>query len=316
MPLRIDPRVDYVSKRMLGSPEHPTVTIHFLNSMLKLAYPVVAVIILNPLVGKDRSEDKIIVLDILAKDSSGRLFNIEVQTRLPLCFPNRLLYYNCRNYWRQLLEGDEYTKLRPAISISLIDRRMFTLPDTAGRWHHSFRLRCDQDSNLVMTDDFEFHIIELPKFLSESDNIGELPPDQKWLYLFTHAAEMEPEQLSDLLGEEPYREAIGVLEMISKTPEDYQYYEDRLKFLRDQQANLADARQEGREEGREEGRVKGLEEGREEGREVGKLGGKIQLLQELLEEPITPDSELRDLSVDALTSQLAKLNQRLRDRPA
>ncbi len=73
MPLRIDPRVDYASKRMLGSPEHPAVTIHFLNSILKPQDPVVGVTILNPLIGKDRSEDKIIVLDVLAQDSIGRI---------------------------------------------------------------------------------------------------------------------------------------------------------------------------------------------------------------------------------------------------
>jgi hypothetical protein len=55
------------------------VTIHFLNSVLRLEAPIVSVFVLNPLVGKDRSED------------------IEVQTRLPLPFPRRLLFYNCRN---------------------------------------------------------------------------------------------------------------------------------------------------------------------------------------------------------------------------
>ncbi|MEZ6091368.1 MAG: PD-(D/E)XK nuclease family transposase [Pirellulaceae bacterium] len=97
MPLRIDPRVDFACKLMLGSPDHPDVTIHFLNSLLKLDAPIVEIEILNPLVGKDRSEDKVIVLDILARDSLGRLFNIEMQTRIiPLSFPNRLLLYNCR----------------------------------------------------------------------------------------------------------------------------------------------------------------------------------------------------------------------------
>ncbi|MFO0943376.1 MAG: Rpn family recombination-promoting nuclease/putative transposase [Pirellulales bacterium] len=257
MPLRVDPRVDFASKKMLGSPEHPAVTIHFLNSILKPQVPLVDVTILNPLIGKDRSEDKIVILDILAKDSIGRLFNIEVQTRLPLCFPNRLLYYNSRNYWQQLHHGEGYSQLRPAISISLVDRRMFTEPARTSRWYHSFRLRSDQDSSLVLTDDFEFHIFELPKFHPSSDNIGQLPPDQKWLYLFTRAATMESEQLSDLLGDAPYREAIGVLEMISKTPEDYQYYEDRLKFLRDEEAKLADAKQEGLEQGLEKGREEG-----------------------------------------------------------
>lgn len=58
MSLGIDPRVDFACKLMLGSPEHPAVTIHFLNSMLGLQVPVVEVEILNPLVGKDRSEEK------------------------------------------------------------------------------------------------------------------------------------------------------------------------------------------------------------------------------------------------------------------
>jgi predicted transposase YdaD len=59
-----------------------------------------------------------------------------------------------------------------------------------------------------------------------------------------------------------------------------------------------------------------LTQGREEGREEGKLSGKIQILQELLGEPVASDSELRELNVDALNTQLANLQQRLRDRPA
>ena len=178
---------------------------------------------------------------------------------------------------------------------------MFHQSEAAGRWHHSFRLRCDQDHRLAMTDDFEFHIVELPKFRPESDNIGDLPPDQKWLYLFTHAAEMEPEQLSDLLGEEPYREAIGVLEMISKTPEDHEYYEDRLKFLRDEEAKLVDAKQEGREEGREEG----LEEG-----EI-KL---IRTLQEILGEPVMAQSDLARHNLEQLQSIAEELRSRILGR--
>jgi predicted transposase/invertase (TIGR01784 family) len=91
MVLGIDPRVDFACKLMLGSPDHPTVTIHFLNSVLRLGAPIVGVRILNPLLGKDRADEKVIVLDVLARDSHGRLFNIEMQTRLPLSFPSRLL---------------------------------------------------------------------------------------------------------------------------------------------------------------------------------------------------------------------------------
>ena len=166
---------------MLGSPQHPAITVHFLNAVLQPVVPIVNVEILNPLVGKDRTEDKIIVLDVLARDALGRLFNIEMQTRIPLSFPSRLLYYNSKNYLRQIKEGDGYDQLHPAISICFLDRRMFNQPAESHQWHHSFRLRCDQNMELVLTDNFEFHIFELPKFEPTSDNIGELPAAEKWL---------------------------------------------------------------------------------------------------------------------------------------
>ena len=301
---RIDPRVDFACKLMLGSPDHPTVTIHFLNSLLPLDAPIVSIEILNPLVGKDRSEDRVIVLDILARDSLGRLFNIEMQTRIPLSFPNRLLLYNCKNYVRQMREGDGYEALRPAISICLLDRRMFPQNSEATRYHHSFRLRCDQKSDLILTNDLEFHIFELPKYRPSGDNIGELPAGEKWLYLFTRAAEVEPEKLAELLRDPPYREAIGVLQMISKSPEDFQYYEDRLKFLRDERGKLLAAEKDGEQ--------RGLLKGREEGKSA--VVATIRMLQELLGDSLTPDVELNAQSLDALTTLAYNLQKRLRDR--
>ena len=97
MPLGIDPKVDFAFKLMLGSPEHPAVTIHFLNAILRLPSTVTEVEILNPIQGKDRSEDKLVILDILARDQQGRRFNVEMQTTLPTALPRRLLYYNCLN---------------------------------------------------------------------------------------------------------------------------------------------------------------------------------------------------------------------------
>jgi flagellar biosynthesis/type III secretory pathway protein FliH len=92
--------------------------------------------------------------------------------------------------------------------------------------------------------------------------------------------------------------------MISKSPEDLQYYEDRLKFLRDERGKLEAARQEGRQEGREEGH------------QEGKLAGKIQMLQELLGDRVSTDEELQAQSVTALTTQLQLLRDRLYKRDA
>ena len=92
--------------------------------------------------------------------------------------------------------------------------------------------------DLVFSNDFEFHTLELPKFTPSSDNIGSLPAEEKWLYLLRHAETMDADQLAALLVDPPYQEDIGVLDMISKNPEDRQFYEARLKFLRDQHSQL------------------------------------------------------------------------------
>lgn len=183
---------------------------------------------------------------------------------------------------------------------------MFHQPFSESLWHHSFRLRCDQNQEIVLSDGFEFHIFELPKFRPSSNNVFELAADEKWMYLFTHAADMNPEDLADLLGEPAYREAIGVLEMISKSPEEQQYYEDRLKFLRDQHAFLAAERLEGRQEGRLEGHQEGLKQGI--------LVGRIQVLQEVIGEPVATFEELILQDEVKLLEILQQLEERKRQR--
>jgi hypothetical protein len=86
--------------------------------------------------------------------------------------------------------------------------------------------------------------------------------------------------------------------MISRSPEDRQFYEARLKFLHDEEARLIAARAEGKAEGREEGA----------------LIGKIQLLQQLLGEHEQVTAELIELGEDTLSSMLVNLQQRLRSR--
>ncbi|MEZ6135089.1 MAG: Rpn family recombination-promoting nuclease/putative transposase [Pirellulaceae bacterium] len=304
MPLGIDPKVDFAFKLMLGSPKHPAVTIHFLNAILRLESPVTDVTILNPIhEKKDRPDDKVVVLDILAKDSQGRRFNVEMQTTRPVDLPRRLLYYSSLTYGRQIGEGQYYTDLRPVLSICVLDEIIFHRA-TYPNYHHSFRLRCDQ-ADLVFTDDFEFHVLELPKFTPSSDNIGRLSAEEKWLYLLRHADTMDAGKLADLLVDPPYQEAIGVLDMISKNPEDLQFYEARLKFLRDQHSQIEAAKQ-----AAHDARIEGLEQGLKRG----ELRGKIHILQELLGDPVTANEELDSRPLDELSTLVAQLQDRLSNR--
>ncbi len=54
--------------------------IHLLNAVLQAEHPIVEVTILNPYNEKEFEDDKLSIVDIKAKDSTGALFIIEVQT--------------------------------------------------------------------------------------------------------------------------------------------------------------------------------------------------------------------------------------------
>ncbi len=101
-------------------------------------------------------------------------------------------------------------------------------------------------------------------------------------------------------------EAIGIYLMTANKNIDSKQYKQTLKSVFPTQfepGSLADRLLE-----------QGREQGREEGREEGALAGKIQLLEELLGQPATPDSEFHPLGLDELSARLEELQQKLRDR--
>jgi predicted transposase/invertase (TIGR01784 family) len=53
--------------------------IGLLNAILKLALPIIHVEILNPFSYQEFADDRLVVLDIRARDSAGRWLNIEMQ---------------------------------------------------------------------------------------------------------------------------------------------------------------------------------------------------------------------------------------------
>ena len=272
MAIGIDPTVDFACKRVLGSPEHPAITLHFLNAVLQFPSPIREVQILNPTIEKEHDDDKWSLLDILASDEQGRMYDIEVQTTRPLGLRQRLAYYAASLLVGQLQSGGGYDQLRPSIGICLLDAIEFR---EEAALHHSFRLRTAD--GLSLTDCLQIVLFELPKYAAPSDNRVIRDPVEQWLYFFCRADESTAEELAARLPDPVFTEATGVLEMIARNPEERRLYNERLKMERDERARNLQAREEGRQEGRQEGELKGLQKGRQEGTMI----GRIQVLQEL-----------------------------------
>src|SRR5438093_7819681 len=94
----IDPKVDYVFKRLFGRPPNRALPIHLVNAVLQDRPPerllrIVDLELLNPFNDKDYLDDKLSILDIKARDQSGRQLNIEMQLLADRYFRQRVLYY-------------------------------------------------------------------------------------------------------------------------------------------------------------------------------------------------------------------------------
>lgn len=321
MPLGIDPTVDYAFKRLFADPANSDLLIDLLNAVLPRP-PIVDVVILNPFNEKDFADDKLSVLDIKARDAAGTWYNIEVQSTTHWSLPQRLAYYGAVLYCDQLGQGDDYAELTPAITICFLKATLFR---EAAAPHLRFTL-CDLSARLELTDRLQVHTIELPKY----NFAGATPPQTErlaqWAFFLTHAAQLEPAELRRLLPQREFVKATGVMEMIAQTPQERMQYEARRKAERDYRSFINDARREGlaeglergKEEGLEMGLEKGLEEGLEmgleEGLEKGVLVGQVQLLQGLLQEPVSSAAELMNVASDALQQLASELKDRLQRR--
>ena len=300
MIIGICPTVDYAFKVLFGSPEHAQITIHFLNSILGQSIRITAITIRNPVLAKETADDKLSILDILATDDHGRIINIEIQTTVPAGMHQRLAYYVSSLYSDQLTEGQSYKSLNPAISICVLTKPMYS---DDSRLHLDFRLR--DTAGLLLTDDLQVHLLQLSNLVVTAQNVSMASPIEKWAYFLLNAETMTLDEVRRLFPEIEFSEAAGVLDMISKNPEQRQLYEARLKFQRDEAARLEGAINEGVKQGDAQGHARGLQEGIEKGQ----LLGQIKLLQDLLSisQPSPENlSAYTDIQLDTLVEDLKR----------
>jgi flagellar biosynthesis/type III secretory pathway protein FliH len=134
----------------------------------------------------------------------------------------------------------------------------------------------------------------------------ELTNDQVRMFSFRELTDMAAELDRLLLPQPVFRQAMEVLRGVSESEIERHRYEDRLKAQRDA-ASLQYAAQHAHRHGFEEG----LEQGREQGLERGQLAGRIRLCQQLLQQPLLSEDEVRQLSLEQLTELAGKLEQQL-----
>ena len=231
----IDPKIDCVFKALLGSDENRNLLIHFLNAFLEqeLTEPLVSVEILNPYNDKEFLSDKLSIVDVKARDSHERLYQIEIQLTNHRYLPARIIYNWADLYSQQLKSGQNYGQLRPTYAIWLLAENMIS--EDSDSVHH-YKMRDEQGCT------FNHHggiwLLELNKFAANHIESEQ----QRWLRFFKEGEQLNDSALPDWMDTQEMKQAMNTLSLFSEKEREYDRYQARQEYLRVQQAIQEDQR--------------------------------------------------------------------------
>ncbi len=223
----IDPKIDCVFKALLGSEENRNLLIHFLNAFLAqdLIEPLVWVEILNPYNDKEFLSDKLSIVDVKARDSHDRLYQIEIQLTSYGHLPARIIYNWADIYSQQLKSGQDYLELKPTYSIWLLAENLISADNETV---HHYKMRDEQGNTL--TQHGRIWLLELKKFKASHIETE----DQRWLKFFREGEKLNDEALPDWMITREMKQAMSTLSTFSEKDQHYYQYQARQEYLREQ----------------------------------------------------------------------------------
>ena len=244
----LNPKIDFVFKKIFGSADHPDILISFLNAVLKPQNPITSVEIKNSDLEKEYIEDKFSRLDVKALTSNREIINIEIQLKNEYNMIQRSLYYWSKLYEEQLSEGDRYDKLSRTVCINILDFKYLK----NDRFHNGYRLK-EIETNEELTDLQEIHFIEIPK-LKTFDSAEEIVDLLEGWVEFLRDPESEVIRKLEMSNKE-IREAKDELYRLSRNSKERELYYLREKSLRDEISALANAEEKGLQQGLMQGKL-------------------------------------------------------------
>jgi len=298
----ICPTSDLFVRYLFSSPKKEHLTMSFINAVLEdAAKPIVASVeILSPFLLSRSICEKESIMDVKVKDSSGRMYDVEIQTSTPAAFWSRMTFYNNSMYNEQIGASEKYESLQPTTVIALLKDHLYEKKEKVqkGDKLHHYSLVVHEDSR---NDDFypngdpeKFHILELDRFDFNEDALYNVDGNRKrklgeklyhWLRFLQDGAR------SDFMKEYTETELA-----IKEAKQEYE------KFIADQELRDAQLRHEmwlhdqaqakyeaeviGREEGYQTGHKNGLQDGLKEGRQQGLQQGIQEGIQQGIQKGI------------------------------
>ena len=268
----LSPKLDVVFQALFGEVGNESITKGFLETILERKIDSID-LSRNPILRREFKDEKLGVLDIIAKLDKGEICNIELQIVDKKNIIERILYYWSRLYSRQIKSGEDYKILQKAIVILITDFKIENLEELD--YHSRWKIMEDkQGKKIILTQKLEIDIIELPKIIGkekEQDNLLD------WLYFLENP---KSERVTEKMKEnENLKEAVKKLDNLSEDEKMQRIADLRQKAIMDEKAIY----EKGLEIGIEKGIQRGMEKGIEKGIMEGSQKEKIEIAKKMLE---------------------------------
>ena len=243
----ISPKYDDMMKELF---HNETVLRYFLSDILRVRLDRIQNLrIRSPFLRKRGRKEKQGILDVVAEFGDDTKVNVELQVRIVRNWDKRQLFYLAKMYTEELIKGEDYSRLKRCVGISLLD---FNLSDRP-KYHTVYRLR-DEEGN-EFTDALEIHVLELSKPLTGKEKADE------WIQFFNVETEEDLRMIKAKTKNPGILEAIRELRRLSQDSPIKWRYDAYMKRKRDEKAREAYVWEEGEAKGRAEGKAEGRTEG-------------------------------------------------------
>ena len=250
-------RFDWAMKRLLRNKANFSVLEGFLTTLL--GEKIVIQKLLESESNQEDEFDKYNRVDILAEDSKGELFLIEIQNNSEYAYFQRMLFGTSKLVTEYIERGDNYAKVRKVYSINIV---YFSLGHGKDYVYHG-----KTEFRGIHTND----LLELTPFQKQTfkaDTVSQLYPEyyilkvngfnqvaksplEEWIY-YLNTGEIPSNATAPGLDEA--RQKLKLAMMTRNELAAYYRHLDNIVILRN---NIITEREEGRAEGRAEGREEG-----------------------------------------------------------
>ena len=226
----LSPKLDVIFQALFGEVGSERITKKFLEAILDEELEEVD-LSRNIVLRRETLEDKMGILDVLVKINNEEYCNVEMQMVEKDKLLERILYYWSRIYGKNLKSSNDYVELKKTIEVLIVNFEIKKLEEL--EYHSRWKIIEEEKRKLVLTEDLEIHIIEIPKIykLAGEEQEEELV---KWLEFIENPESKKVEKY--MKENKEMKEAKEKLKVMSEDERMQILAELREKAIRDEKA--------------------------------------------------------------------------------